>query len=137
MKHRFHDKKDEHPEALAEFAYTFICSLEAYRDDPDFELFDLMLSGAVHPSIMKDQRSMLQNIESLLRACQEATGAPEEDRRHTKKHHGEKKEQVSRRVIRAALEVVFPDKTAARHEALRLALHVTIQMLSDDAKTPR
>lgn len=135
MKLRFQEKSHEHPEALTEFSYTFICSLEAYRDDPDFELFDLMLSGAVHPSIMKDQRSMLQNIESLLRACQEATGSPEEERSR-KKHHGEKKEQVSRRVIRAALEVIFPDKTAARHEALRLALYVTIQMLSDDAKTP-
>jgi len=28
MKLRFHEKKDENPEALTEFAYAFICSLD-------------------------------------------------------------------------------------------------------------
>lgn len=145
LKARFADKLSENPDALAEFAYTFICSLEAYRADPDFELFDLMLSGAVHPSIVKDQREMLQNIESLVKSCQEASGAAEEDKGR-RKHHARhvsaqhfgvvSQEQVSRRVIRAALECVFPAKTPARHDALRRALHCTIQMLSDAAKTP-
>merc|ERR1719230_2320183 len=84
MKLRFQEKKDENPEALTEFAYAFICSLEAYRDDPDFELFDLMLSGAVHPSIMKDQRDMLQNIEQLTRACQESVPAEQHQEKRRK-----------------------------------------------------
>jgi len=34
------------------------------------------------------------------------------------------------------LEVVFPDKTGARHDALRKALFLTIEMLGDAGKTP-
>lgn len=138
MMQRCSHKKDDNPEALTEFAYAFICSLEAYRDDPDFELFDLMLSGAVHPSIMRDQREMLGNIEALTRACQEASG-PEailEDKARRKGAGGDKKEQVSRRVIRAVLEVVFPDKKPSRQDALRQALYVTMQILTDAGKTP-
>merc|ERR1719420_960292 len=132
MMQRCSHKKDDNPEALTEFAYAFICSLEAYRDDPDFELFDLMLSGAVHPSIMKDQREMLHNLEGLTRACHESSGNPEEDK-HRRKGALDKKEQVSRRVIRAVLEVVFPDKKPSRHDGLRQALYLTFQMLSDAA----
>jgi len=135
MRLRFENKKDEDSEALTEFAYAFICSLEAYRYDPDFELFDLMLSGAVHPSIMKDQREMLANIEALTRACQDASGDAE-DKGRRRGGAGDKKEQVSRRIIRAVLEVVFPDKKPTRQDALRKALYVTVQKLSDAGKSP-
>lgn len=134
MKLRFSDKKDENHDALTEFAYAFICSLEAYRDDPDFELFDLILSGAVHPTIMKDQREMLHNIEALTRSCQEAAGTTEETRSSRKGAGNDKKEQVSRRVVRAVLEVVFPEKTPVRGDALRRALYLTVQALQDGGK---
>jgi len=42
---------------------------------------------------------------------------------------------VSRRMLRAVLQAVFPDKTPARHNALRRALHTTYQQLSDAGKT--
>ncbi|CAJ1441148.1 unnamed protein product, partial [Effrenium voratum] len=60
-------------EEFTEFAYAFICSLEAYRDDPDFELFDLMLAGAVHPSIMQDQENMLRELQALVHSCADGT----------------------------------------------------------------
>merc|ERR1719272_518573 len=104
MKLRFQEKSHDNPEALTEFAYAFICSLEAYRDDPDFELFDLMLSGAVHPSVLRDQREMLANIEALMRACQEVSPPGHDEEKGRKTRSGapsQPKEQVSRRIIPA------------------------------------
>ncbi len=43
---------------------------------------------------------------------------------------------VSQRFIRAALEAVFPTKSAGKQNALRRALHVTLQKLGADSKMP-
>merc|ERR1712032_1605217 len=115
------------------------CGLEAYRHDPDLELFDLMLSGAAHPSITQDQRSMLQVIEDLIKSCQEGQVQEETVRssmRRTAMQSTSSRDYASRRVIRAALQAIFPDKAIERHNSLRRALHMTIQMLGEASKTP-
>jgi len=132
-----------------EFAYAFICSLEAYRDDPDFELFDLMLSGAVHPSIRQDQEELLKELQTLVRNCHEGQIDPEKSApvgngrvtatARQMSSQGKApgvREQVTRRVMRAVLQAMFPEKAVARHNSLIRALHVTLQMLFDSGKSP-
>eukprot|EP00929_Paragymnodinium_shiwhaense_P007168 TRINITY_DN111108_c0_g1_i1.p1 TRINITY_DN111108_c0_g1~~TRINITY_DN111108_c0_g1_i1.p1 ORF type:complete len:1061 (+),score=267.68 TRINITY_DN111108_c0_g1_i1:137-3184(+) len=114
---------------LTEFAYAFIAGLETFRDDPDFELFDLMLSGVVHPFITLDQRDMLQSLYTLVRGCQE--GHTSDNRHHRHSSQVASKEQVSRRVVRAVLTAVFPEKPASRQNALQRALHLTLQTLAE------
>jgi hypothetical protein len=139
------DFKGEH---LTEFAYAFLCGLEAYRDDPDFELFDLMLSGAVHPSITQDSNDMLRELQNLIRSCEEsqlddslATSTPKRvrDRASSVTSLGSpsrgERAQVSRRMIRAVLHATFPDKKPERHNALARALDMTLHSLSASAKT--
>eukprot|EP00931_Biecheleriopsis_adriatica_P050219 TRINITY_DN29065_c0_g1_i1.p1 TRINITY_DN29065_c0_g1~~TRINITY_DN29065_c0_g1_i1.p1 ORF type:complete len:1015 (+),score=239.26 TRINITY_DN29065_c0_g1_i1:67-3111(+) len=148
--HAHLQRKFSESEALTEFAYAFVCSLEAYRDDPDFELFDLMLGGAVHPGIMRDQEDMLQELQGLVRACHErdidnpASKAGEQNmqtnrtRKTIKDAHGgpSARDQVTRRVMRAVLQSMFPEKSVERLNALMRALHVTLQMLCDAGKSP-
>eukprot|EP00930_Biecheleria_cincta_P009537 TRINITY_DN11130_c0_g1_i1.p1 TRINITY_DN11130_c0_g1~~TRINITY_DN11130_c0_g1_i1.p1 ORF type:complete len:990 (+),score=222.97 TRINITY_DN11130_c0_g1_i1:117-3086(+) len=137
------------PEKMTEFAYAFICSLEAYRDDPDFELFDLMLSGAIHSSIKNDSEQLLRELQVLVRHCNEyqvddradkgpQTGGrqPGSTARAAPPKAGLGREQISQRVMRAVLKAVFPEKSIERHNALARALHVTLQMLSDAGKSP-
>jgi len=130
-------------DALIEFGYAFICSLEAYRDDPDFELFDLMLTGALHPSVLHDQQELLRSFEALLRSCCQDAGL-EGDGQGGKRQTGRtastapisnRKEEISKRVIRAALFAIFPEKTKARFNSLVRALHMTLQALSDTTKS--
>ncbi|CAE7940951.1 amtB [Symbiodinium necroappetens] len=126
------------PEELTEFAYAFICSLEAYRDDPDFEMFDLMLAGAVHPSIMQDQETMLKELQNLVHNCADGNfeGAGHGRQRSTltgTKASG--RDQVSRRMMRAVMQAMFPEKSVERMNALMRALHVTLQMLFDAGRS--
>eukprot|EP00439_Symbiodinium_sp_Y106_P023954 s1179_g2.t3 len=126
------------PEELTEFAYAFICSLEAYRDDPDFEMFDLMLAGAVHPSIMQDQETMLKELQNLVHNCADGNfeGASHGRQRSTltgTKASG--RDQVSRRMMRAVMQAMFPEKSVERMNALMRALHVTLQMLFDAGRS--
>ncbi|CAE7236668.1 Tsnaxip1 [Symbiodinium natans] len=125
---------------MTEFAYAFICSLEAYRDDPDFELFDLMLAGAVHPSIMQDQETMLRELQNLVHNC--ADGSFESSTTHGRGQRstltGSKssgRDQVSRRMMRAVMQAMFPEKSLERMNALMRALHVTMQMLFDAGRS--
>ncbi|CAK9091560.1 Putative ammonium transporter (Fragment) [Durusdinium trenchii] len=74
--HQSLQRRFKDPEEFTEFAYAFICSLEAYRDDPDFELFDLMLAGAVHPSIMQDQKNLLRELQGLVHNCADGATRP-------------------------------------------------------------
>jgi len=125
-------------EALTEFAYAFIVGLEAFRDDPDFELFDLMLCGAVHPSLTQDQQEMLRELQNLIRACEgqsDDSNRPASARGRTSALAQQSQGTVTRRMLRAVLQAVFPDKTPARHNALRRALHTTLQQLSDAGKS--
>ncbi|CAK0908334.1 unnamed protein product [Prorocentrum cordatum] len=118
-------------QAVTEFAYAFICSLEANRDDPDFELFDLILRGAVHPSIVKDEEELLRWLRTLLEDCQErydpfnaaAEGSASGNR-----------ELVTRRTIAAVLKAIFPDKSPAQMDELRRATHATVEQLVAAAK---
>jgi len=139
------------PDKMSEFAYAFVCSLEAYRDDPDFELFDLMLSGAIHSSIQQDSEMLLRELQSLVRNCNEYQVDDRGDKGPQTGGGGHRtttakfvipqkaalgREQISRRVMRAVLKAVFPEKSAERHNALARALHCTLQMLSDAGKSP-
>eukprot|EP00933_Yihiella_yeosuensis_P018958 TRINITY_DN15435_c0_g1_i1.p1 TRINITY_DN15435_c0_g1~~TRINITY_DN15435_c0_g1_i1.p1 ORF type:complete len:1032 (+),score=217.04 TRINITY_DN15435_c0_g1_i1:72-3167(+) len=142
-------RKISDPDILTEFAYAFVCGLEAYRDDPDFELFDLMLCGAVHMSITWDQEELLTELQDLINNCLGGSvGAAEK--------HGEKgsnkdyrgrialhKTEVyqvtpaaSKRLIRGVLKAAFPDKRIERHNTLAQALHLTFQILSDAGSSP-
>merc|ERR1740117_994928 len=94
--HHYLKRKHGETEALTEFAYAFICGLETFRDDPDFELFDLMLCGAVHPSIVQDQQDMVLFLQQLVRACQE--GSQELDRTSSRASSSSNA-QVSKRVL--------------------------------------
>lgn len=138
-------------EKMMEFSYAFICSLEAYRDDPDFELFDLMLSGAIHSSIKLDSENLLRELQGLVRNCNEYQVDDRADKGPQTGGGGRQqgsaaravppkavfgREQISRRVMRAVLKAVFPEKSIERHNALARALHVTLQMLSDAGKSP-
>lgn len=127
-----------------EFAYAFICGLEAYRYDPDFELFDLMLSGAVHPSIVQDQTKLLKDLQDLVRECQERNVEQGQEPARSQMQprrmaHGTptimSREQVNFRVMVAVLQAMFPQKTIPRQNALRRALSTTMQMLCDSGKT--
>ncbi|CAJ1346530.1 unnamed protein product [Effrenium voratum] len=122
-------------EEFTEFAYAFICSLEAYRDDPDFELFDLMLAGAVHPSIMQDQENMLRELQALVHSCADGTDSGHHGRggRLTGLKSG--RDQVTRRVMRAVMQAMFPEKSVERMNALMRALHTTLQMLFDAGRS--
>lgn len=125
--------------SLAELGYAFICGLEAHRDDPDFELFDLMLSGAVHPSIMQDQQDMLKEFQSIVWRCQGNQESSANDR-SSKMQGGSllfqgTANQVSRRVLCAVIEAVFPEKSPGRVNALRRALRETFQQLCDQGKS--
>jgi len=101
-----------------------------------------MICGALHPEITKDQTEMLKALEQLIRACQEGAITDEvvkgttSGKKNVQPAASSAREQVSRKVIRAALEASFPEKTAARQDSLRQALYLTYQMLSDAAKTP-
>lgn len=137
---KFHEElyrylKGKHPvhERLLEFAYAFMCSLEVFRSDPDFELFDLILCGKVHPSIQRDQREILQMFETLLVSCETAMG-DEADHRPARLKTG-RKVQVNKRLVRAALDVIFPDKTPEFQNALRSAFYTTLQAI-DQAPSP-
>lgn len=128
-------------QARIEFAYALTAGIEAHRHDPDFELFDLMLCGAVHPTVTQDAREMLKSLERLLRECQE--GLVTEEAHGGRRGAGSRPTNgardrglVSKRMIRAALLAVFPDKSAAHHNAIIRALHATIQSLDAGARTP-
>lgn len=139
--HQYLQRRFVEPEEFTEFAYAFICSLEAYRDDPDFELFDLMLAGAVHPSIMQDQETMLRELQTLVHSC--ADGGIENHSRHN--HRGQRmtgngknfgaRDQVTRRVMRAVMQAMFPEKSVDRMNCLMKALHQTLQMLFDAGRS--
>merc|ERR1712232_1463363 len=88
--HQFMKRQFEDHHSLTEFAYAFICGLEAYRDDPDFELFDYMLQGIVHPLITDDQRNMLHFLERLMRNCQQGEGEARIASRPARWYHGSK-----------------------------------------------
>lgn len=45
------------------------------------------------------------------------------------------REQASKRVLRAALQAMFPEKSISRHNALARAAHMTYQMLCDTGKS--
>lgn len=120
--HAFMRKTMEN-ESLIEFGYAFICGLEAYRHDPDFELFDLVLSGVVHPSILQNQHDMLTELQNVMRTCA-GTGASDSN------------EKVDQHLLRAALQAVFPAKTPSYHNALRRALYETMRELWDMGKAP-
>lgn len=120
-------------ERLLEFAYAFMCSLEVYKEDPDFELFDLVLCGKVHPSIQRDQREILKNFESLLLSCESAMDNESDNRPVRSKIS--RKVQVNRRLVRAALEVIFPEKPPEFQNALRSAFYATLQAI-DQAPSP-
>merc|ERR1712232_93078 len=126
--HQFMKRQFEDHHSLTEFAYAFICGLEAYRDDPDFELFDYMLQGLVHPLIAEDQRSMLNFLERLMRNCQQGEG---EARITSRPSSMASREQVSKRVLRAVVAVFFPDKAADRRNALHRAFHLTLQTMQE------
>jgi len=138
--HQYLQRRFVDPEEFTEFAYAFICSLEAYRDDPDFELFDLMLAGAVHPSIMQDQENMLRELQSLVHSCADGI---ESSSHHT--HRGQRttasgksfgaRDQVTRRVMRAVMQAMFPEKSIERMNCLMKALHQTLQMLFDAGRS--
>eukprot|EP00928_Gymnodinium_smaydae_P031695 TRINITY_DN23182_c0_g1_i1.p1 TRINITY_DN23182_c0_g1~~TRINITY_DN23182_c0_g1_i1.p1 ORF type:complete len:937 (+),score=241.56 TRINITY_DN23182_c0_g1_i1:113-2923(+) len=104
-------------EGELEFAYALICSIESYSDDPDFEIFSLVLNGAVHPSILDDQKALLESMQNLILACME--GCP---RRATAM-------EAQMRSIRGVLEAMFPTKSAEKQNALRRSLQMTIEEL--------
>jgi hypothetical protein len=133
--HRYLKGKYPVHERLLEFAYAFMCSLEVYRSDPDFELFDLVLCGKVHPSIQRDQRDVLKSFENLLLSCETAMADEMDNRPANLRSKTTRKVQVNRRLVRAALDVIFPDKTPEGQNGLRSALYTTLQAI-DQAPSP-
>ncbi|CAK9092686.1 unnamed protein product [Durusdinium trenchii] len=124
--HQSLQRRFKDPEEFTEFAYAFICSLEAYRDDPDFELFDLMLAGAVHPSIMQDQKNLLRELQGLVHNCAdgiEGTAVRGKSGKPTTR------DQVNRQVMRAVMQATFPVKSVDRMNSLMRALHKTLELL--------
>ncbi|CAK9092215.1 MIB/HERC2 domain-containing protein [Durusdinium trenchii] len=65
-----------HQDLFSLSGYFLISVSRAYRDDPDFELFDLMLAGAVHPSIMQDQKNLLRELQGLVHNCADGATRP-------------------------------------------------------------
>jgi len=125
-------------EELTEFAYAFVCSLEAYRDDPDFELFDLMLAGAVHPAVMQDQESLLRELQNLVHNCADGSLDSGNHTRGRGTLTGTKasgRDQVTRRVMRGVMQAMFPEKSVERMNSLMRALHVSLQMLFDAGRS--
>jgi len=147
------------------FAYAFVSQLKAHSDEPECELMDLLLSGVVHCSILQDQNDLFRGLQSLLLACQDgpveklvgvsarppsAHASPRskrpqrlrskipaaEDPASTDNGLQDHDAQVSRRIARAVLQAVFPDKPQDRQNSLRRALHATLRQLADEGKAP-
>lgn len=124
--HSFLKQRYDSHEALLEFSYAFMSGLGAYYGDPDFELFDLILTGVLHPSITQDQKEMLDALEALLQSCHEGP-VPSS---------GAANYQVNRRIVQASLKATFPWKSNAHHNDLRRALALTLQTLEERGICP-
>lgn len=121
-------------EMVTEFGYAFISSLDVYRDDPDFELCDWLLSGVIHPSVMQSQKELLAELRSLMKSCAEQMSVERMNRNNVQDSFSEG-ETVSKALFRGVLVAMFPDKTIERHSALRRAMVRTFKLLRDTCKT--